>query len=77
MMLACAVLALMLHLKFMLATAPISRDGHGRARGEGFHKRERWKEEAGWGGIDLADLEEWAPLGPDPPGNYLPHGTVE
>eukprot|EP00752_Nemacystus_decipiens_P017805 g15963.t1 len=30
--------------------------------------RERWKELAGWGDVPLSDLEDWAPLGPDPQG---------
>ena len=30
--------------------------------------RTRWKREAGWGSVADDDLEEWAPLGPDPLG---------
>ncbi|CAN0035859.1 unnamed protein product [Scytosiphon promiscuus] len=37
--------------------------------------RERWKYEAGWGEVATADLEEWAPLGPDPQG-CLPRTTA-
>lgn len=34
--------------------------------------RERWKRQAGWGDIPFSDLEEWAPLGPDPQGIQSP-----
>ncbi|CAN0256756.1 unnamed protein product, partial [Ectocarpus sp. 4 AP-2014] len=37
--------------------------------------RERWQYEAGWGEVPLDDLEEWAPLGPDPIG-CLPRTTA-
>ncbi|CAM9643795.1 unnamed protein product, partial [Pylaiella littoralis] len=42
----------------------------------GWEVVETWNEQAGWGGIPSTELEEWAPLGPDPQG-ALPRTGAE